>query len=154
VFEPTAVAFTDAPSDWRTFARQRRRWARGMIEGLRDSGYGLLKEMKLYSHSVFGNFLFPFVDATFTLAFIPGVLLAMTGNFAIVGLMTLLVLPLNAVLGAVMFVHQRRVFASVNLRVRKNRRGLLLYFFCYQFIMSPISLAGYVLETVRARRAW
>jgi poly-beta-1,6-N-acetyl-D-glucosamine synthase len=68
--------------------------------------------------------------------------------------MTLLVLPLNAVLGAVMFAHQRRVFATVNLRVRKNRSGLLLYFFCYQFIMSPISLAGYVLETVRARRAW
>lgn len=154
VFEPTAVAFTDAPSDWRTFARQRRRWARGMIEGLRDSGYGLLKEMKFYSHSVIGNFLFPFVDATFTLAFIPGIVLAMTGNFAIVGLMTLLVLPLNAVLGAVMFAHQRRVFASVNLRVRKNRGGLLLYFFCYQFIMSPISLAGYVLEAVRARRAW
>jgi poly-beta-1,6-N-acetyl-D-glucosamine synthase len=31
-FEPTAVAFTDAPSGWRAFARQRRRWARGMIE--------------------------------------------------------------------------------------------------------------------------
>jgi cellulose synthase/poly-beta-1,6-N-acetylglucosamine synthase-like glycosyltransferase len=35
-----------------------------------------------------------------------------------------------------------------------NRRGLLFYFFCYQFIMSPISLAGYSLEAVRARRAW
>jgi biofilm PGA synthesis N-glycosyltransferase PgaC len=154
VFEPTAVAFTDVPSDWGAFARQRRRWARGMIEGLRDHGLGLLGQFKFYSHSVAGNFLFPFVDAMFTFAFIPGILLALTGNFAIVGPMTLLVLPLNAALGSVMLYHQRRVFRSVNLKVRKNKRGLLFYFFCYQFVMSPISLGGYALETVRARRSW
>jgi len=39
VFEPTAVAFTEAPSTWNAFARQRRRWARGMIEGLRDHSF-------------------------------------------------------------------------------------------------------------------
>jgi biofilm PGA synthesis N-glycosyltransferase PgaC len=154
VFEPTAVAFTDGPADWAGFARQRRRWARGMIEGLRDHGFSLIKRMDFYSHSVAGNFLFPLLDATFTLAFIPGIVLAATGNFAIVGPMTLLVLPLNALLGGVMFVHQRRVFATVNLRVRNNRRGLVFYLFCYQFVMSPISLAGYVLEMFRARRAW
>jgi poly-beta-1,6-N-acetyl-D-glucosamine synthase len=154
VFEPTAVAFTEVPSNWRAFTRQRRRWARGMIEGLRDQGLGLLKGMNLYSHSVAGNFLFPFLDACFTLVFIPGVILALAGNFAIVGLVTLLVLPLNALLGGVMFVHQRHVFDAVSLRVRKNVRGLLFYFFCYQFAMSPISLSGHVLETVRARRVW
>ncbi|HEV7584690.1 MAG TPA: glycosyltransferase family 2 protein, partial [Solirubrobacteraceae bacterium] len=154
VFEPTAVAFTEVPADWAAFARQRRRWARGMIEGLRDHGWGLLKRLDFYSHAVAGNFLFPLLDATFTLAFIPGIVLAMTGNFAIVGPMTLIVLPLNALLGGAMYFHQRRVFAAVSLRVRQNRRGLLFYFFLYQYIMSPISLAGYVLETVRARRAW
>ena len=154
VFEPTAVAFTAVPSNWRAFARQRRRWARGMIEGLRDHGLSLLKLMNFYSHSVAGNFLFPFLDACFTFAFIPGVILALTGNFAIVGLMTLMVLPLNALLGGVMFMRQRHVFDAVSLKVRKNARGLLFYFFCYQFAMSPISLSGHVLETVRARRVW
>jgi biofilm PGA synthesis N-glycosyltransferase PgaC len=154
VFEPTAVAFTEAPSGWRAFARQRRRWARGMIEGLRDHGVGLVKRMDFYSHAVAGNFLFPLLDATFTLAFIPGIVLAMTGNFAIVGPMTLVVLPLNAMLGGAMYFYQRRVFSAVNLRVRQNRRGLFFYFFCYQYMMSPISLAGYVLETFRARRRW
>jgi poly-beta-1,6-N-acetyl-D-glucosamine synthase len=154
VFEPTAVAFTEAPSSWAAFARQRRRWARGMIEGLRDHGFSLLKRLDFYSHSVAGNFLFPLLDATFTLAFIPGIVLAATGDFSIVGPMTLMVLPLNALLGGVMLVHQRRVFASVKLRVRNNVRGLLFYVFCYQFVMSPISLGGYLLETVRARRAW
>lgn len=154
VFEPTAVAFTDAPSSWGAFARQRRRWARGMIEGLREHGLGLLRQRNFYAHSVAGNFLFPFIDATFTLAFIPGIVLAMLGSFAIVGPMTLLVLPLNALLGGVMFYHQRHVFRSLNLRIRENKRGLLFYFFCYQYVMSPISLAGYGLEAIRARRTW
>jgi poly-beta-1,6-N-acetyl-D-glucosamine synthase len=154
VFEPTAVAFTEVPAGWRAFARQRRRWARGMIEGLRDHGFGLLRNTRLYSHSVATNFLFPFLDACFTLAFIPGVVLAVFGDFAIVGPMTLLVMPLNAVLGSVMFWHQRHVFSSVKLKVRKNRRGLLFYFFCYQFLMSPISLGGYVLELLHRRRRW
>jgi biofilm PGA synthesis N-glycosyltransferase PgaC len=154
VFEPTAVAFTEAPHRWGSFARQRRRWARGMIEGLRDHGVGLLKRMDFYSHAVAGNFLFPLLDATFTLAFIPGIVLACFGNFAIVGPMTLIVLPLNALLGGAMFFHQRRVFADVNLRVRKNWSGLIFYFFFYQYIMSPISLAGYTLEMFRARSAW
>jgi biofilm PGA synthesis N-glycosyltransferase PgaC len=154
VFEPTAVAFTDVPATWKAFARQRRRWARGMIEGLRDHGLSLLRRMNFYSHSVAANFVFPLLDTTFTLAFIPGVALAAFGNFAIVGPMTLLVLPLNGVLGGIMFLHQRRVFSSVNLKVRKNRVGLLFYFFCYQFVMAPISVAGYALESIRAHRAW
>jgi biofilm PGA synthesis N-glycosyltransferase PgaC len=154
VFEPTAVAFTEVPAQWRSFARQRRRWARGMIEGLRDHGVGLLRNAHLYSHSVASNFLFPFLDGCFTLAFIPGVVLAAHGDFAIVGPMTLMVMPLNAVLGGVMFWHQRRVFSRVKLKVRKNKRGLLFYFFCYQFMMSPISLGGYALEAFRARRRW
>src|ERR1700686_4714004 len=33
--EPTAVAFTDVPVTVKHFVRQRARWARGMIEGLR-----------------------------------------------------------------------------------------------------------------------
>jgi biofilm PGA synthesis N-glycosyltransferase PgaC len=154
VFEPTAVAFTEVPSGWGAFARQRRRWARGMIEGLRDHGVGLVRKFDFYSHAVAANFLFPLLDATFTLAFIPGLVLAATGNFAIVGLMTVVVLPLNALLGGAMYFYQRRVFSSIQLRVRKNRRGLIFYFFFYQYIMSPISLAGYLLEGFRARRAW
>jgi biofilm PGA synthesis N-glycosyltransferase PgaC len=154
VFEPTAVAFTDVPTTWKAFTRQRRRWARGMIEGLRDHGIGLVKRMDLYSHAVAGNFLFPLLDASFTFAFIPGVILALTGDFAIVGPLTLLVLPLNMVLGGIMYGHQLRTFDVVGLRVRRNIRGFLFYFFCYQFAMSPISLSGHVLELVRARRVW
>lgn len=35
-FEPMAIAFTDAPTTLKHFAKQRSRWARGMIEGLTE----------------------------------------------------------------------------------------------------------------------
>jgi biofilm PGA synthesis N-glycosyltransferase PgaC len=154
VFEPTAVAFTDVPTTWWTFGRQRRRWARGMIEGLRDHGVGLVKQAKLYSHAVAANFLFPYLDVCFTFAFLPGLVLAIMGHYMIAGPMTLLVLPLNGLISAAMYVRQRRIFDSVGLRVRRNRAGLIFYVFFYQFVMAPVSVAGYALEAVHARRNW
>ena len=154
VFEPTAVAFTDVPSEWMGFVRQRRRWARGMIEGLRDHGVGLVRQGKLYSHAVAANFLFPYLDCCFTFAFLPGLVLALTGNFMIVGPMTLLVLPLNGLISAAMYVRQRAIFGEVGLHVRRNRTGFLFYVLLYQFVMAPVSVAGYFLEITGARRNW
>ncbi len=51
-YEKTAVAFTDAPETAKAFAKQRRRWARGMIEGLREFGPALIKGRRAYAHSV------------------------------------------------------------------------------------------------------
>jgi biofilm PGA synthesis N-glycosyltransferase PgaC len=154
VFEPTAVAFTEVPDSWWGFVRQRRRWARGMIEGLRDHGLSLVKQAKLYSHAVGANFLFPYLDCCFTFAFLPGLVLAFTGNFMIVGPMTLLVLPLNVLISAAMYVRQRSIFGEVGLRVRRNRSGFLFYVLLYQFVMAPVSVAGYFLEISGARRNW
>ena len=70
----------------------------------------------------------PLHRLVYSIAFILGVVLAFTGNFAIVGPMTLAVLPLNLLLGSVMYFHQRHVFQSVNLRVRKNKCGSPFYF--------------------------
>lgn len=58
-FESTAVAFTDVPTRLRVLIRQRRRWARGMIEGLRDHGVALICRRKPYSHAVAVDVLFP-----------------------------------------------------------------------------------------------
>src|SRR5207244_4485683 len=51
IFEPTAIAFTDAPVRFGHFVRQRRRWARGMIEGLREHGLPLLRGRGLHVHA-------------------------------------------------------------------------------------------------------
>ena len=153
-FEPTAVAFTTVPTSLHRFTVQRQRWARGMIEGLNTHGASLLRRRGLWVHSVAADAIFPFLDLTYTLAVPAGIALAATGNFAIVGPMTLAVLPLNLAMCGALFVRERAVFAELGLHVRRNRRGFLAYFLLYQMIQSPISVSGYLLELRGARRVW
>jgi len=154
-YERTAVAFTGAPEDVRAFARQRRRWARGMIEGLREHGATLLTGGRSNAHAVLVNFIFPYVDVVYSIAFPIGVVLAVVfGNFAIVGPMTLAVLPLNFALSMIMFNLSKQSFDEVGLRVRQNRIGYLGYLLTYQLFMSPVSVAGYAQELFGSRRRW
>jgi poly-beta-1,6-N-acetyl-D-glucosamine synthase len=157
-YERTAIAFTGAPADLRHFARQRRRWAREMIEGLREHGGALLAGHRSSAHAVLVAFLFPFpfpfLDGVYLIAFPIGIVLALFGNFAIVGPMTLAVIPLNIALSMIMFHLSRQAFSEVGLHVRQNFRGFLAYLLTYQLFMSPISVAGYVQELIGARKAW
>jgi biofilm PGA synthesis N-glycosyltransferase PgaC len=154
IFEPTAVAFTDAPVQLRHFVRQRRRWARGMIEGLREHGRHLLFGRRLHVHAVAANCLFPYLDTVYTFAIPVGLVLALTGNFLIVGPMTAAVLPISLTIALTMYVRQRAVFRMLGLRIRRNLLGFVLYVLVYQLLMSPISVSGYATELVRARRVW
>ncbi len=153
-YERTAIAFTGAPEDAMGFARQRRRWARGMIEGLREHGGALLTGGRSNVHAVLVNFIFPYVDVVYSIAFPVGIVLALFGDFAIVGPMTLAVLPLNLLLSGIMFHLSRQSFKQVGLKVRQNRLGFLGYLLTYQLFMSPVSVAGYVQELFGATRRW
>ncbi len=153
-YERTAIAFTGAPEDLRSFARQRRRWARGMIEGLREHGGALLAGGRSNVHAVLVNFVFPYVDVVYSVAFPIGLVLALFGNFAIVGPMTLAVLPLNLLLAGIMFRFSRQAFHEVGLKVRRNRLGYIGYLLTYQLFMSPVSVAGYIQELFGAARRW
>jgi len=153
-FEPTAIAFTEVPTQVRHFMRQRQRWARGMIEGLRDHGRSLVGKRKMLSHSILVNYLFPFLDGMYTLVFLPGVILALTGNFIIVGPWTIAVLPVNILIASVMLFRQRSVFHEMGLKIRRNYLGFLCYLLLYAPIMSPVSFVGYLKELVGAKRRW
>ena len=153
-FEPTAVGFTEVPTSLRRFMRQRQRWARGMIEGLRDHGLGLLRQRRMHVHSIAMNFLFPYLDGVYTCAFLPGIVLAIFGSFAIVGPMTAAVLPLSFIVASVMFVRQRRAFREAGLSVRRNRVGFAAYLLVYPILLAPISFFGYIKEMAGAARVW
>ncbi len=153
-YERTAIAFTGAPEDAGSFARQRRRWARGMIEGLREHGGALLTGGRSNMHAVLVNFVFPYIDVVYSVAFPIGIVLALFGNFAIVGPMTLAVLPLNLLLSGIMFHLSKQSFDEVGLKVRQNRLGFLGYLLTYQLFMSPVSVAGYAQELFGATRRW
>jgi biofilm PGA synthesis N-glycosyltransferase PgaC len=154
IFEPSAIAFTDAPVRFRHFVRQRQRWARGMIEGLREHGGGLLRSRRMYVHSVAANCLFPYLDGVYTVAVPIGLALAFTGNFLIIGPMTAAVLPISLTIALTMLIRQRTIFRSLGLRIRRNLLGFVLYVLVYQLVMSPISVSGYAKELLGARRVW
>jgi biofilm PGA synthesis N-glycosyltransferase PgaC len=154
-YEKTAVAFTDAPENAKAFAKQRRRWARGMIEGLREFGPALIKGRRAYAHSVIVDYVFPYVDFVYSIAFPVGIVLALGfQNYAIIGPLTLLVLPLNMILSGIMYKLSRDSFHEVGLRVRRNIKGFFGYLLLYQLFMSPISVVGYVQELFRTKRNW
>lgn len=153
-FEPTAVGFTLAPFKLSGFYRQRKRWARGMIEGIKRHGDLAWRRKKFSSFFVAVDFLFPFLDSFYTLAFIPGIVLACFGYFYIVGPLTLLVLPITFFIVWVMYRKQKKIFNLLGLTVRKNRMGLLFYVFFYQLIMSPICVIGYFQEVFGLRKKW
>lgn len=152
-FEPLSVAFTEVPSTLKSFSRQRSRWARGMIEALRR--IKPWDQPLTYTKYLTGvNLLMPFLDFCYTLFWLPGLILAFLGIYWIVGLITLLVLPLTLLCYSVLYIYQRHVFHVLELRVRRNYTGFLLFVLLYQMIMSPVAIWGYLQEFFRTKRKW
>jgi poly-beta-1,6-N-acetyl-D-glucosamine synthase len=152
-FEPLAVAFTEVPESFKHFFRQRSRWARGMIEAL--------KIIKPWQHPVKYikyltgiNLIMPYLDVVYTFCWIPGLVLAMFGIFWVIGPMTLLVLPLALIQNFILYQYQRGVFRDLDLRIRKNKFGFVIYVLFYQIIMSPVSVVGYFQEIFSTSRVW
>lgn len=152
-YEPLAIAFTDVPTEFSHFVKQRSRWARGMIEGLR-----LIKpweQPNMYYKFLTGiDICILFMDIAYVLFFIPGVILALFGKFHILGPFWLLVVPLTVLTFGLLFFKQRTFFKALDLKVRKNSLGFIVFILCYQFIMSPISLYGYIQEFFNMKRVW
>lgn len=152
-FEPLAVAFTDVPNNLYSFSRQRSRWARGMIEALKR--IKPWKQPQIYiKYLTSVNLIMPYLDFTYTFCWLPGLILAMFGIYWIVGSMTLLVLPLTLISYAILYKYQKYVFRHLNLKVRKNLSGFILFALFYQMIMSPVSVWGYLQEFFKLRRRW
>lgn len=152
-FEPLAVAFTDVPTSIHAFSRQRSRWARGMIEALKQ--VKPWHQPHIYTRYLTGiNMVMPFLDFTYTLFWLPGLVLAFWGHFWIVGPMTLLVLPLTLISYAILYKYQVHVFSHLNLKIRKNKSGFIIFVLFYQMLMSPISVWGYLQELLKLKRIW
>lgn len=156
-WEATAYGWTGVPTTLRTLARQRQRWARGMIEGLRVHGSGMLATRRLMTHGVLINYVFPFVDAAYALVFMPGLLLALTLQvWLIAGIRTLFVLPLTGLVAVLLYSRSRRSMVEMNLELpeRSQLVNLALYLLFFQFLMAPVSLGGYVKELLGHERRW
>jgi biofilm PGA synthesis N-glycosyltransferase PgaC len=153
-YEPLAVAFTNAPENVRSFARQRSRWARGVIEGLRTvPPWRQPRPMARALTAV--DMTIPLLDTAYIIVWLPGLVLACFGIFWLIGPMTIAVLPLTALAYAVLFHRQwHHVFKPLGLRVRKNWLALLAFLSVYQILMSLASVRGYMQELLGLRRRW
>ncbi|MDA8705242.1 glycosyltransferase [Litoricolaceae bacterium] len=148
-----ACAFTICPTTVRQFVRQRQRWSRGLIEAFKDSPKLIFKR-RFSTLFVVWNVLFPFMDLAYTLAFIPGILLAFFGIFWIVGPMTLALIPPSILLNQVMYRTIIHTFEHEHLSVRRNRFGFLIYILVYGIILQPANMYGYLSEVFRVRKTW
>ncbi|MGE5677649.1 MAG: glycosyltransferase family 2 protein, partial [Pseudomonadota bacterium] len=66
----------------------------------------------------------------------------------------LLVLPLTLLSYLILYLYQVHVFKSLELRIRKNKIGFIIFVMFYQMIMSPVSVWGYLQEFFKLKRIW
>lgn len=154
IYEPTAVAFTSVPVGFRSLVIQRERWARGMFEAI-HAVHPWRQHRGLTRAIATIDLFIPWIDAGYTLLWMPGLVLAAFGIFWFVGFWTLFVLPLTLLVYALLARYQlRHVMHPLGLRLPSNRLGFIAYLVVYQFIMSPASLVGYFKYVFRLRRRW
>lgn len=152
-YAENAIAWTHAPATVRTLANQRKRWARGMVEALEHHG-SLLFQPRLRTMFIWWNLLFITLDLTFTLVFLPGVVLALFGIFWLAGPITLLVLPLAALWNLIIFRIQTRMLRREKIEMKRSRRGFALYLLIYPLLMQPVSVWGYAAEMTAKTKRW
>ena len=148
-----ALCFTSVPESLTALARQRVRWARGMIEAFRSQP-GILLKRRLTTFLVSWNLLFPWMDFAFTFGFIPGLVLAAFGHYWLVGPVTLMLLPSAAVVAAVMYRTSTQVFAKQGVRIQRDLLALIAYTIGYSLILQPVSFGGYAMELLGMRKTW
>jgi biofilm PGA synthesis N-glycosyltransferase PgaC len=153
-YAENAFVFTNVPESYGAYYRQRKRWARGLVEAFKRHPR-ILTSPRLNTPFVYLNLAFPYLDLAYLLAFIPGVIAAVFfQNYLIVGLLTLLQLPLSGLCNSIMFYKQRRIFLQHGLKVRKNVLGAVLFAVAYQVLLAPASCMGYLAELVNLRKSW
>lgn len=148
-----AITFTNAPTTFRQFIRQRQRWSRGLIEAFK-AHWRLLFAPRMSTVFVWWNLLFPYMDMVYTLFFIPGLVLALFGVYWLAGPMTLLVLPMAFAVNYLMYLIQSRMFRAQGLKVRRNPIGFLVYALFYGVVLQPGCVLGYLSEMLNLRKHW
>ena len=153
-YEPLAVAFTGTPERLRGLLRQRSRWARGMLEGIRAvppwrQPRGMARALTSIDLAI------PLLDVAYLFVWLPGLVLACFGVFWFVGPMTVAVVPMTMLVYGLLHHYQlRNVLKPLGLTHRRNGCALVLFLFGYQALMSLASVRGYLQELFQRQRAW
>jgi len=153
-FEPRAVCFTFVPNTLSGFLTQRARWARGMIEGLKRVPPN--RQCSIYTKylTTIDAFI-PFIDFSYLIFFIPGIILALLGKFYLVGFLTLLVLPLTLISNLLMYrIEKKEVLDELMIKLDIHFWDYLIFILLFQSLNSFASIIGYLQELFRLKRKW
>ncbi|MCM0083890.1 glycosyltransferase [Geomonas sp. Red32] len=153
-YAENAFCFTVVPQTYRQFFHQRKRWARGLIEAFKAYPASLVHP-RMTSPFVWYNLFFPLVDSVYLVFFLPGLIMALLfHNYLIVGMMTVLLLPLALIANGLFFWKEKKTFTEYGLKVRLNFSGFVVYLLAYQAIMAPATVSGYVSEMMNMTKRW
>jgi biofilm PGA synthesis N-glycosyltransferase PgaC len=124
-----------------------------MVEALRS--VPPWHQRRLLARVVAGiDLLIPLLDIGYVLIWLPGLLLAAFGFPLIVGMWTLLVLPITVlVYGGLRRYQHQKVFGQLQLEVRRNRLGYLSSSWATSCCARRV-VTGYMQELAGTHRRW
>lgn len=155
-FAKDAISFTQVPSTLKGLFRQRKRWARGMIEAFKKVPVLTSKQMNWKSKILMlFNVLFPFVDLALLIFVLVGLLFLIFGNQLLIGWLTLFVVLLGLILCLVIEVRRCNALRQVECKLeRRSFFSFLFYVLLYAFILAPACIIGYCSELFNVRKKW
>jgi biofilm PGA synthesis N-glycosyltransferase PgaC len=137
-YEPRAVGYTVVPRTIGRFYAQRKRWAKGMLEGFKH--VRPWKQKSFFSkYFAYVNILIIYLDLAYIFGFLVGVILAFMGYYYFVGLMTLFTLIISGIFFSVMYLYQKKL----GIPFKNSVTGFALFLLFYQAVQSIAALNGY-----------
>ena len=155
-FAKNAIGYTEVPETLKTLGKQRKRWARGMIEAFKRVKVFKSKEMNFKSKLLMClNIFFPFIDLAL-LIFVPlGLILLALGNPLLIGWMSLLVIPLELLLCLLIEIRRKNMLKEIDCKLEKRSIfAFIVYILLYALILAPYCLVGYILELINYKKEW
>lgn len=155
-FSKNAIAFTKVPEKLGELGKQRRRWARGMIEAFKK--VKILTSKNLNAKSKFlicFNAFFPFI-ALALLIFVPlGVILLVLGNQLLISWISFIVLLFGLLLCLLIEIRRKNMLKEIECRLEKRSvLAFIVYILLYAFILAPYCLIGYISKFINSKKEW
>lgn len=155
-FSKNAIAFTEVPENFSNLGKQRRRWARGMIEAFKKVKVLTSKKLNFKSRFLMClNVFFPFIDLAL-LIFVPlGLILLALGNQLLISWLSLLVILLGMLLCLLIEIRRKNMLKEIECKLeRRSFWAFIVYVLLYAFILAPYCLIGYISELLNYKKEW
>lgn len=155
-FAKNAIAFTEVPEKLGALGKQRKRWARGMIEAFKKVRVVTSKSLNFRSKLLMCfNVFFPFIDLAI-LIFVPlGLIFLALGKPLLIGWITLLLIPFAMLLCLLIEIRRKNMLKEIDCKLeRRSILAFIVYVLIYAFILAPYCLIGYITELVNGEKEW